>query len=913
MGDLSFPLVLSCGHLASDALVPGGCGCQHKYTYSGNSDEGPVSEAFRRFNGVWRQTIEGYGAQLPRSRRHGPCPVCGGKDRFRFDDKEGKGTWICNQCGAGNGLQLLSLYIGKSMKETAVELVGEDPVKTTAPVRNYAVIDEKKRQEGFVVAARAARLMIEKSKKVEHPYMTAKGLGGEWLVNSEIMMGRNGDPVQPGDLMLVPVFKNGELVNVQSIKCLPDGKSEKRFIAGGEMAGGCHSIPGDKKFVAVAEGFATGITVNRMTGAQVYVAFMTSNLAEIVRQAKEANPGKGVTIFADNDPFDDHHKWHPGLHYAEQAAAPYGAKIALPPEEGDWDDYRQRHGDDECKRAMREAISLDGKLPEKKLSAAAEEIAEKAEILAKEIKAQELPAPLTFGLYLPGSEPVQSVPVKPEEEDYHHPGEIPKGMSLKGVDVDHPPGLAGRIVDYIRAGAHRELTGGAYSVMALQCIAIAASGLKTYGGGKTSLITIILALSGAGKERGQSVIKDILTEAGRKVYGDIRSDKDVIMTTMYDAGRSAYIVDEAHKFLVQPKGGSSYAANISTTLMELATTDNFKPARNHVSEVETSIRNSLSRLQKEHLALEEAAGRCNQEHEKEKIKMYEVMLNKKMLRIAMEESALHMLETGIPNPCLNLAGSSTPGKLSAMVNTDNIDSGLLARAIVVDCGESRARKNRAMIGVDASQLNAIDRMNIIRDISLIAEDADYATKGDVEKEFEGKERQPLTVTATDKAIEMINLIDMHYDQDRYRNHDQIGSMYARISERVQMLSSLMAFGNVHDGKAVIEPEFVTWSLALIVKSFDNLISNLKLNAAVDGDDISDKVAAIQEKILRRLQSSKGESVYLAAVKQTITKAGYYKEIRKALENTGQDAFQNAIMALQLSGKIIVDGKSVRVP
>lgn len=39
--------------------------------------------------------------------RHGPCPVCGGKDRFRFDDKDGEGTHICGQCGAGDGFALL--------------------------------------------------------------------------------------------------------------------------------------------------------------------------------------------------------------------------------------------------------------------------------------------------------------------------------------------------------------------------------------------------------------------------------------------------------------------------------------------------------------------------------------------------------------------------------------------------------------------------------------------------------------------------------------------------------------------------------------------------------------------------------------------------------------------------------------
>src|SRR3954452_13263359 len=39
--------------------------------------------------------------------RHGPCPLCGGNDRFRFDDKDGRGTWICSRCGAGDGPELV--------------------------------------------------------------------------------------------------------------------------------------------------------------------------------------------------------------------------------------------------------------------------------------------------------------------------------------------------------------------------------------------------------------------------------------------------------------------------------------------------------------------------------------------------------------------------------------------------------------------------------------------------------------------------------------------------------------------------------------------------------------------------------------------------------------------------------------
>src|SRR5665213_429893 len=41
---------------------------------------------------------------------HGPCPLCGGKDRYRFDDRDGTGSYLCNQCGAGTGIILLRKF-----------------------------------------------------------------------------------------------------------------------------------------------------------------------------------------------------------------------------------------------------------------------------------------------------------------------------------------------------------------------------------------------------------------------------------------------------------------------------------------------------------------------------------------------------------------------------------------------------------------------------------------------------------------------------------------------------------------------------------------------------------------------------------------------------------------------------------
>lgn len=52
--------------------------------------------------------------------KHGPCPMCGGKDRWRFDNKEGTGTWFCSNCGAGDGVKLVMIHRGVDFAEAAI-------------------------------------------------------------------------------------------------------------------------------------------------------------------------------------------------------------------------------------------------------------------------------------------------------------------------------------------------------------------------------------------------------------------------------------------------------------------------------------------------------------------------------------------------------------------------------------------------------------------------------------------------------------------------------------------------------------------------------------------------------------------------------------------------------------------------
>lgn len=66
--------------------------------------------------------------------RHGPCPACGGEDRFRFDNRRGRGDYICGQCGAGDGFRLLERVHGWSFTEArcrVMEAAGITPASET--------------------------------------------------------------------------------------------------------------------------------------------------------------------------------------------------------------------------------------------------------------------------------------------------------------------------------------------------------------------------------------------------------------------------------------------------------------------------------------------------------------------------------------------------------------------------------------------------------------------------------------------------------------------------------------------------------------------------------------------------------------------------------------------------------------
>jgi len=76
--------------------------------------------------GRWPDLLARLGGLTPEqlTNKHQPCPLCGGKDRYRFDDKDGTGSWYCGKCGGkdqtgggGTGMDLLMRRNGWSYAE----------------------------------------------------------------------------------------------------------------------------------------------------------------------------------------------------------------------------------------------------------------------------------------------------------------------------------------------------------------------------------------------------------------------------------------------------------------------------------------------------------------------------------------------------------------------------------------------------------------------------------------------------------------------------------------------------------------------------------------------------------------------------------------------------------------------------
>lgn len=160
-----------------------------------------------------------------------------------------------------------------------------------------------------------------------HPYLARKGVRP------------HGARVTGDGRLVVPLYTpEGALSSLQYI----DADGGKLYHSGGQT-GGCYWMVGtmdDPGVLYIAEGFATAATIHEVTGRPCVVAYSASNLVPVTGDLRERYGAvQELVIVADNDASGV------GLRYADQSSARYGARVIVPPTQGDANDYAQSGGD----------------------------------------------------------------------------------------------------------------------------------------------------------------------------------------------------------------------------------------------------------------------------------------------------------------------------------------------------------------------------------------------------------------------------------------------------------------------------------------------------------------------------------------------------------------------------------------
>lgn len=303
----------------------------------------------------WPEILGFIGVSVPASpRTHTACPACGGKDRFRFDDN-GRGSHFCNQCGAGDGLDLIK-KVNNCDATKAAEIVADalgidyqtaEMPEVTSQRKSLSATKGQKSaldQEQHTKFADRYRKLGQKVTFGESPYLLGKGLEGFTF------------SILPDGGLLLPLRdESGEVVAAQTIS--PSG--EKRLIAGSAKKGSFYTINAVETppCILIAEGLATALSVHLMRPDALAVAAIDAgNLLPVAQVLRVSHPDAQIIIAADNDLAEG--AKNVGIEHAEKAALAVAGWVSAPPtdKKADWDDYRQQHGLEAAAKAFASAL-----------------------------------------------------------------------------------------------------------------------------------------------------------------------------------------------------------------------------------------------------------------------------------------------------------------------------------------------------------------------------------------------------------------------------------------------------------------------------------------------------------------------------------------------------------------------------
>ena len=283
--------------------------------------------------GLWADTIFPRFNIDVRFKKKTPCPACGGRDRFRYDDKNGNGDYICQHCGAGDGISLIQKVTGLTFPEALSEVAAIVGLDATSNITEEDRVRWRKEKEIRDKEQRERELKMQEqiARKADGLFRNAYlGDFSLYLKNKQVDKDPKIKITHDGNLLIPAIDENGKIWNVQTIT--PDG--QKLFIQeSGGRTGGCFFMIGevqpdlyDAHIICIAEGYATGMSIHMATGHPVALSFVANNLPKVGAALRRKYP-KAVFVYCADD---DSAKEDTGIKYAQEAQSITGGIVILP-------------------------------------------------------------------------------------------------------------------------------------------------------------------------------------------------------------------------------------------------------------------------------------------------------------------------------------------------------------------------------------------------------------------------------------------------------------------------------------------------------------------------------------------------------------------------------------------------------
>lgn len=289
--------------------------------------------------GKWPNILSLFGMERSfLSGKHGPCPMCGGTDRFRFDNKEGRGTYFCSSCGAGNGMDLVQKLKGWDFRTAASEIdriVGNCEFQPSKPA-----MDDAKRKRLLNDLWQAGRTISHQDQA--GAYLAARGLPlpANRAALRFVPSTRATDGINRPAMVAMVTGPDGMAASLHRTFLGPEGKAHMdmpRALMPGGIPEGCavrlSSVHGHR--LGIAEGIETALAASALHDMPVWAAINATMLAKW----KAPEGVTEVVVFGDNDAkFGGHAAAYAVAH---RIACQKGmtADVRIPPRVGtDWAD-----------------------------------------------------------------------------------------------------------------------------------------------------------------------------------------------------------------------------------------------------------------------------------------------------------------------------------------------------------------------------------------------------------------------------------------------------------------------------------------------------------------------------------------------------------------------------------------------